>query len=141
MKTRALVNSELYQLSFPYVKLERKTKTRLGTTEGGERRSYGTNSNVTGEHAHFILLDDLINPVMALSDKALAATNEWMDTTISSRQIVTDRVLTATLLMMQRLHQNDSTGYWLNKPENAGTVKHICLPADLHGKSEVKRRD
>lgn len=138
MKTRTLVNSELYRFSFPYVQLERRTKTRLWTTEGGERQSFGTGSNVTGQHAHFIIIDDPINPYMALSDKGLAAANEWMDSTVSTRRIITDRVLTPTVLIMQRLHQNDPTGHWLKQHENDGKVKHICLPADLLSKSEVK---
>jgi hypothetical protein len=137
-KTRTVLTSEPYRKSFPFVQLERRTRTRLWTTAGGERQSFGVMSNVTGQHAHFIIIDDPINPMMALSDKALAATNEWMDTTISTRRIITDKVLTPTILIMQRLHQNDPTGYWLNKQGDSGTVKHICLPAELHNESTVK---
>ena len=137
-KTRMILTSELYRKSFPEVQLERRTRTRLWTTEGGERQSFGLTGNVTGQHAHFIIVDDPINPMMALNDKALAATNEWMDTTISTRRIITDKVLTPTILIMQRLHQNDPTGYWLNKQGTSGTVKHICLPAELHSDTKVK---
>jgi len=106
-KTRTVLTSELYRQSFPYVQLERRTRTRLWTTAGGERQSFGVMSNVTGQHAHFIIIDDPINPCMSMSDKGLAVVNEWMDTTISTRRIITDKVLTPTVLIMQRLHQND----------------------------------
>jgi predicted phage terminase large subunit-like protein len=137
-KTRTVLNSELYRRSFPEVRLERKTRTRLWTTVGGERQSFRVMSNVTGQHAHFIIIDDPINPSMSMSDKGLAVVNDWMDTTISTRRIITDKVVTPTILIMQRLHQNDPTGHWLEKHEDDGTVKHICLPADLLSKNDVK---
>ena len=138
VKTRTVINSELYRKSFPYVQLERRAKTRLWNTEGGERQSFGVLGNVTGQHAHFIIIDDPINPQLSSSDKGLAMVNEWMDTTISTRKIITDKVLTPTVLIMQRLHQNDPTGHWLNKYGEDDTIKHINLPADLYSKNEVK---
>ena len=137
-QTRTILQSELYRQAFPYVQLERKAKTRLWTTEGGNRQSFGVMSEVVGQHAHFIIIDDLISPTTVLSDKGIAAANEWLDTTISTRKIITDKVLTPTILIMQRLHQNDPTGYLLNKYGDGNTIKHICLPADLLGQGEVK---
>ena len=68
----------------------------------------------------------------------MAFVNEWLDTTISTRQIITDKVLTPTIMIMQRLHQNDPTGHRLHKKGDDGTVKHICLPADLSSSTAVK---
>jgi hypothetical protein len=99
-RTRTVLQSSLYRTAFPHVQLERRAKGRLWTTAGGERQAFGVMSNVTGQHAHFIILDDLINPATALSDNALAATNDWLDTTISTRQIITDKVLTPTILII-----------------------------------------
>jgi hypothetical protein len=137
-KTKKIVTSELYQHSFPHVKFSRMTKDCLYTVDGGERRAVGVMGNVTGRHAHFIIIDDPINPNTASSDKGLAMVNEWMDHTISTRTIITDKVLTPTILIMQRLNQNDPTGHWLAREGSDGDVKHICLPADLGSKSEVK---
>ena len=137
-KTRDLLNSELYRTCFPFVKLARRTKTRLWTTEGGERQSFGVMSNVTGQHAHFIVIDDPINPAMALSDRNRNTANEWMDSIISTRRIITDKLLTPTVLIMQRLHQEDPTGYWLAKQGDDGTVKHICLPAEEDSTAGIK---
>jgi len=137
-KTRMMVESELYRLSFPNVRLERRARSRLWTTAGGERDSFGLGGNVTGQHAHFIIIDDPVNPTTAKNDKARTATNEWMDTIISTRRIITDRLLTPTVLIMQRLHQTDPTGHWLEKHGDDGTVKHICLPVDTHSKAEIK---
>jgi len=103
-KTRQIVDSELYRTAFPYVRLTRRARHRLWTTEGGEREAVGVGSNVTGQHAHFIIIDDPINPGQSMSDKGLAVVNEWMDSTISTRRIITDKALTPTILIMQRLH-------------------------------------
>ena len=136
--TRTLLKSELYRRCFPEVKLERKARGRLFTTEGGERQCFGLGSFVTGQHAHFIIIDDLIDPTIARSDKGRTTAIDWMNSTISTRRIVTDKLLTPTILIMQRLHQNDPSGYWLTKHENDATVKHICLPAEENSKAEIK---
>ena len=83
-KTRTVLTSELYRKNFPYVQLERKSKTRLWNIASGERQSFDVMSNVTGQHAHFIIIDDPINPAMSMPDKGLAAVNEWMDATINA---------------------------------------------------------
>ena len=50
-----------------------------------------------------------------------------MDVTLSTRKV--DKEMTPTVLVMQRLHENDCTGNWLNK--RGKDIHHICLPAKL----------
>ena len=52
-KTRTVLTSELYRKSFSYVQLERRSKTRLWNSAGGERQSFGVMSNVTGQHCSY----------------------------------------------------------------------------------------
>lgn len=137
-KNRDVVQSTWYQKCFPDVTLkqDQNTKTHFANTKGGERYSTGTGGAVTGKHAHFLIIDDPVNPMIAASDAGLKAANDWMDETLPTRTV--DANITPTILIMQRLHQNDPTGHWLEKGEKGGMVKHICLPADISEGQEVK---
>jgi predicted phage terminase large subunit-like protein len=79
-----------------------------------------------GFHGHFLIIDDPIDPQAAVSTAELKTANEWMDNTLPSRKI--DKNITPTILIMQRLHQNDPTGHWIRK--RTKDVKVIKLPAD-----------
>src|SRR5690606_26098698 len=97
----------------------------------------------TGFHAHIILVDDPIDPNRVMSDIEVRKANHWMDTTLPFRKV--DKNVTATVLVMQRLHQDDPTGHWLKLagiekdqrghwkyPDKLKTkIKHICLPGEI----------
>ena len=130
-KSRLVIEDERYQAAFGPIELreDQNTKGFYENTSGGDRKAVGTQGQVTGSHAHIILVDDPINPKEALSEAGLLAVNNWMDETLPSRKV--DKALTPTILIMQRLHQNDPTGNMLEKGKQRGKVKHICLPATL----------
>jgi len=96
---------------------------------GGNRYSTSVGGSVTGFHGHILIVDDPLNPYEAVSAKALATTNHWMDEVLSTRKV--DKEVTPTILIMQRLHQNDPTGHLIGK--NKKNVKHISLPGTLDG--------
>lgn len=128
IKSRDIIQSDKYKALFPEVVLkhDQNNKTHYKNTSGGERMSTSVGGTVTGFHAHLIVVDDPINPKGADSDADRIAANNFMDTTISTRKV--DKKVTPTILVMQRLHQNDPTGNWLDKRDN---VRHICLPGEL----------
>jgi predicted phage terminase large subunit-like protein len=76
-------------------------------------------------HAHLLIIDDPIDPAGAISDAEMLSANKWMDETLSTRKV--DKEVSLTILIMQRLHQNDCTANMLKK---GSKVKHICLPAE-----------
>lgn len=125
--SRDVVQSSLYKALFPGIDLreDQNTKGLFVNTHGGWRFSTGVGGSATGFHAHAIAVDDPIDPQGALSDLVLAEANSWMKETLSDRKV--DKQLTPTVLIMQRLHQNDPTGHWLDR---GGRIRHICLPAD-----------
>lgn len=129
-KCRDVIKSDLYRLLFPDVEIrsDQDTKSYFMNTVGGMRYSVGTEGSVTGMHAHFILVDDPVDPQMANSDVDIKNANEWMSETLSQRKV--NRAVTLTVLIMQRLHQNDPTGYRL-KQKSAGPVHRLCFPAEL----------
>ncbi|KKL12852.1 hypothetical protein LCGC14_2531610, partial [marine sediment metagenome] len=82
---------------------------------------------LTGYHGHILIVDDPLNPKQAVSEKELENALHWMDHTLPTRK--TDKANSATILVMQRLHQNDPTGHILSKKKT--NVYHISLPGEL----------
>jgi predicted phage terminase large subunit-like protein len=93
---------------------------------GGSRYSTSVGSTLTGFHGDIIIIDDPLNPKQAASDVELKVATSWMDETVSSRK--TDKAVTPTILIMQRLHQSDPSGHWLTKQK--ANIRHICLPGE-----------
>ena len=126
--SRELVRSEKYRKCFPEVCLdpEQNAKSYFVNTEGGSRYAVGVGGSVTGRHGHLLLVDDPVDPQGAISEVELATANRWMDETLSTRKV--DKDVSLTVLIMQRLHQNDCTANMLKKTEH---IRHICLPAEL----------
>jgi predicted phage terminase large subunit-like protein len=74
-----------------------------------------------------IVIDDPINPMEAASEAGLRNASLWLHETITTRTV--DATVTPIIMIMQRLHQNDPTGDWIDNSKE-GSFKHICLPAD-----------
>lgn len=133
-RSRIIVNSDKYAELFPEVQLsqDQATKSHYANTKGGARMATMVGSVITGFHAHFIIIDDPIDPKGSTSKADLKVANDWMRETLSTRKV--DKANTPTILIMQRLHQDDPTGNWLvrSKKDEAvkDSVKHICLPAE-----------
>lgn len=130
-KCRLVLDSDKFRATFPDVvpASDQWTKSKMATTAGGGRLACTVGGmSPTGFHAHFILVDDPLDPEKArrMSGKELATANAFMSETIPSRKV--DKEITPTWLIMQRLHQSDCTGYLLErKPDE---IRHICLPAE-----------
>jgi predicted phage terminase large subunit-like protein len=126
-KSRRVFRSEKYQKYFPDVRIdqENESKSRFKNLVGGERYATSTGANITGVHAHQIIIDDPINPMKAASEVERNTANKYIDETLSTRKV--DKLMTPTIMIMQRLHENDCTGHLIAKGVN---VLYICLPAE-----------
>jgi predicted phage terminase large subunit-like protein len=113
------VNSEVYKDLFPYVKVksDSKAKDKWYTTEGGGVLARSSAGQVTGfgagavEHKEFsgaIIIDDPIKPDDAISETLRDKINNKFETTIRSR---INSIETPIIIIMQRLHENDLSGY------------------------------
>jgi predicted phage terminase large subunit-like protein len=132
-KARAVIEGEKYQACFPEIKLrkDQNTKTQYANTFGGDRISCTVGGKPpTGFHAHFIGIDDPIDPKKARSDVSLKEALSFMTDVIPSRKV--DKVTAVTTLIMQRLHQNDPSGLWMRMIEDGTKIEHLCIPAELH---------
>lgn len=152
-KCRDVILSDKYQSFFHGIELreDQNTKGYFVNNFGGGRLSATVGSSRIGFHAHFHAVDDAMNPKKARSEseKDLKEANRWITEDLSGRKV--DKEVTAMVMVMQRLHQMDPTGYLLKKyplyseeygPDGNGEsppedqndftrIKHIKLPADL----------
>lgn len=129
-KSRDVVNSDLYKRLFPDVelRLDQNTKGYFSNTKGGMRYSVGIGGSVMGMHAHLIIVDDPLDPTQAISELELKTCNHWMREVLPSRKV--NKAVTPTLLVMQRLHQDDPTALFVSRAKRK-PVRLVCLPARL----------
>lgn len=127
VKSRDVIRSQKFREYFPHIKLkdDKDVKSNYKNTAGGQRISTATGAGITGMHAHVIIIDDPINPKGAISQAERGTANRWMGGTLSTRKV--DKRITPTVLIMQRLHEEDPSGKWLEHPEG---IRHICLPGE-----------
>lgn len=126
-KSKDIIQSDKYRLLFPEVNI-RRDKSATGsyeTTSTGARYTTSTGGTITGKHGHVIINDDPQNPKQASSDALREQANEHTKT-LSSRKV--DKENTPVVSIMQRLHEDDVTGYLLKR--KAENIRHICLPAE-----------
>ena len=143
--SRDLVRSDKFKQYFPELEIRQDKDTKsnfrvqrrvfdgdgnvIDIGGGGSRYSSSVGGTLTGFHGHILIVDDPLDPNRAVSETELKTANRWMDQTLSTRKV--DKASTPTILIMQRLHQNDSTGHILGKTQKSNF--HICLPGEIHG--------
>ena len=143
LKSRDIIKSEKYQNCFPEVILrkDQDTKSLYMNKSKGEKITCTVGGGIVGSHGNFILIDDPLNPKEASSELELATANNWMAYTLPARK--KDLSVCLTVLIMQRLHQDDCSGSMIERIKTAQRaairegigdinlkLKHICLPAE-----------
>ena len=141
-KSRDVITSNKFKEYFPLIRIKRDKNTKgnfklqehcydnygayIGVKGRGNRYSTSVGSTITGFHGHILIIDDPVNVEQARSDVEREKHNLWMSQTLPSRKA--NKLIAVTIVIMQRLHQEDVTGYMLNKYTK---VRHICLPAEI----------
>ena len=132
-KSRYVLLGEKYQYFWPSVTLreDQGAKSYYANTEGGDRLTCTVaGKSPMGFHAHFLIVDDPIDPKKAVSALELKTAADFMTNVLPSRKV--DKAVSVTFLIMQRLHQDDPTGILLKRAKQDGgtRLKHLCLPAE-----------
>lgn len=139
-KARQLVESDKHQRYFPEIQLSKtqNTKTYFVNDDGGWRRycTVGGKSPL-GTHAHLHVVDDPLDPQSVRSDADIKRAINFHKEVLPQRKVKQD--LTPLILVMQRLHQQDPSGWRLAQKDKIGKVKHICLPAELDSALRPKK--
>jgi predicted phage terminase large subunit-like protein len=123
-RVRDLVMSDWYQARWPNVVLasDQNQKTRYDTTAGGWRIASSVRGKGLGEHPHRKIVDDPHNTKEVTSDVERQAAIDFFDQTLTTRGAALNA---ATVVIMQRLHEQDLSGHILNGPT---PYVHLCLP-------------
>jgi predicted phage terminase large subunit-like protein len=137
---REIIRSAQFQAIYPDIgiKEDKDTKSNFRIVRkvggrnkqevliGGSRYSTSVGGTLTGFHGDILIIDDPLNPAQAVSELELKTANHWCEQTLSTRK--TDKAVTPTIYIMQRLHQDDPAGHILAKQKE--NIRHICLPGE-----------
>jgi predicted phage terminase large subunit-like protein len=123
---RAVVNSPDFRAIFPGMRMSaiKNTQTEVVTTLNGFRLATSVDGALTGRGADFIIVDDPIEALAALSQKERDHVRDWYFNALLSR--LDDPQNGAIVLVMQRLHEDDLAGVLLRSSDE-WTV--LSLPA------------
>lgn len=114
MKCRDIIESEWYQQTFqPTWKFEKdqNAKGHYRNTASGFRKAQSAGSRVTGERADSMFIDDPLDASEAFSKPARDSIITWWTQAASNR--LNDLRTGGRCIIMQRLHEEDLTGYVL----------------------------
>jgi predicted phage terminase large subunit-like protein len=123
---RAVLASAWYQELFPCTQTGRykDSETEIELTRRGLRLATSTGGTLTGRGGNLIIIDDPLKPIDALSETKRSAANEWFRNTLMSR--LDDKRTGAIVIVMQRLHMDDLTGFVLGQSDEWSV---LSLPA------------
>jgi predicted phage terminase large subunit-like protein len=123
--TRSVMQSPWYRALFPSTRLINAIPAAgdFSTTRQGSRLAVSAGGPITGRGAGLIIIDDPLKASDAASDIERSRINDWFDQNVVQR--LDDKQTGAIILVMQRLHDEDLTGYLLEK----GGWEHLRLPA------------
>lgn len=130
LDSRFIIESDWYKKTFPNTRLHRSqnTKSKFLTTKYGFRFATSVGGSITGEGGDYLIVDDPHNPSQISSDKMRKKTTDWFSETFSTR--LNNRADGKIILVMQRLHPEDLTGYLLNNREDEWNLLKIPVQAD-----------
>ena len=92
----------------------------------GQMIATSIGATTLGRGCDVAILDDPVSPDQALSDAERNTANNWIDATLRSR--LNDPAGGAIVLVMQRLHELDPTGYLLE--QEPGVWTHVRIPLE-----------
>lgn len=116
-----VIQSHWYQELFPATKLIKFAKGDFETTLNGGRFSASINGGVTGRGADWVIVDDPLKPSDSFSTPLRERVNEWYRSTLLTR--LNDKKNGKIIVVMQRLHENDLSGYILDTDSSYHHVK------------------
>jgi len=121
---RSVVNSSWYQRAFREMRIARNTELEVMTTRRGFRKATSVMGPLTGLGGDLVIIDDPQKPIDAQSEPRRNSVNQWLSNTLLSR--LDNKQTSAIIVVMQRVHMDDLSGYLGNSPEK---WEVLSLPA------------
>ena len=125
-RCKAILQSEKYRRLWPDVEIDprRTSDENFANTKTGWRIATSPGGLGTGERADRIIIDDPHSVKTADSDTVRNETLKWWREVIPTR--VNDPQLSAIVVIMQRVHEDDVSGDILDNRDEPWV--HVCIP-------------
>lgn len=137
IKRRTVIQSDWYQKRWGkryQLAGDLNLKTHFSNTKSGTMFCIGGAGNVTGHGADFIIVDDPHNPKKASSEADRKNVIGFYRTALCSR--LNDPKTGAIIGIMQRVHQEDWTGWCLDNEPGVWTT--LTLPMRAEGREVIE---
>lgn len=121
---RAVMQSNWYRWAFSGTQISRVSDSDIHTTLRGFRKTTSIGGTLTGLGGDLIIIDDPQKATDAQSQALRDQANQWFSNSLLSR--LDNKERGAIIVVMQRVHLNDLTGYVL---ENSDDWTVLSLPA------------
>jgi predicted phage terminase large subunit-like protein len=123
---RAALESPWYRSAFSNARIGpfKNTETEIELTARGFRLATSVGGTLTGRGGDIIVIDDPLKPDDALSEAKRSGANQWFTNTLLSR--LDDKRKGAIVVVMQRVHIDDLTGFLLSQTDEWDV---LSLPA------------
>jgi hypothetical protein len=134
MDSRFVMMSDWYKDLFPDSQLKRgaNLKSKFLTINNGFRFATSVGGSVTGEGGDYLIIDDPHNPTQIHSEKFRNRAIEWFEQSFATR--LNDKNEGVIVLVMQRLHEDDISGYL----EQSGDWEVLKIPIFANHDLEYK---
>lgn len=129
LKMRRLINSQWYQDRWGKnfgIMADKDTVRKFETTKGGYRLATSVGGSLTGEGGDILVVDDPINAKESNYETIRDAANTWWSEAMTTR--LNSPVTGAKVVIMQRLHENDLSGFILDRDSDSWT--HLLMPME-----------
>ena len=111
---RAVLEAPWYRSVFPSAQIGpyKNSETEIELTARGFRLATSIGGTLTGRGGDTVVIDDPLKPDDAISEIRRTAANQWFTNTLLSR--LDDKRTGAIVIVMQRVHMDDLTGFVLS---------------------------
>lgn len=126
---RSVLGSPWFRRAFPELRLTKNNASEIVTDRNGGVNMTSVEGTLTGRGSDIIIVDDPIKPGDVQSEAERKRVNEWFSNTLFSR--LNDKKTGRIVVAMQRLHEDDVSGYLTAAPGHGWTVLKTPAIAEL----------
>jgi predicted phage terminase large subunit-like protein len=134
-KNRILIESEWYQNYWPMPLTTDQNEKKFFENEFRGWRQATAVKSMTGRRGDVVVWDDPLSPEKAYSDTERETANRVFAETLPTRLV--DPINSAIIIVMQRLHEDDVSGYILSRDLG---FEHLCLPMEFEAARRCKTK-